>query len=158
VLTIMIKKLLKDKRVIFAVLGIVLVLPLVNFNQRMTLLTRLRRQEKELTEYYSHLESTRTALEAELIYAQSDQAVERWAREDAMMIQPGDIPIVLLPSCQHVYEGSTYSNCELSRVVVCRCYRLRHVYSVEIMSPLNDSLFTQIRLLEPSQLCDDYSD
>jgi len=102
VLTIMIKKLLKDKRVIFAVLGIVLVLPLVNFNQRMTLLTRLRRQEKELTEYYSHLESTRTALEAELIYAQSDQAVERWAREDAMMIQPGDIPIVLLPPTEQV--------------------------------------------------------
>jgi cell division protein FtsB len=102
VLTIMIKKLLKDKRVIFAVLGIVLVLLLVNFNQRMTLLTRLRRQEKELTEYYSHLESTRTALEAELIYAQSDQAVERWAREDAMMIQPGDIPIVLLPPAEQV--------------------------------------------------------
>jgi cell division protein FtsB len=102
VLTIMIRKLLKDKRVIFAVLGIILVLLLVNFNQRMTLLTRLRRQEKELAEYYSQLESTRTALEAELIYAQSDQAVERWAREDAMMIQPGDIPIVLLPPAEQV--------------------------------------------------------
>ncbi|MFA7406437.1 MAG: septum formation initiator family protein [Anaerolineaceae bacterium] len=98
----MIKKFLKDKRVIFAVLGIVLVLLLVDFNQRMTLLTRLRREEKELTEYYSQLESTRTALEAELIYAQSDQAVERWAREDAMMIQPGDIPIVLLPPAEQV--------------------------------------------------------
>lgn len=98
----MIKKFLKDKRVILAVLGIVLVLLLVDFNQRMTLLTRLRREEKELTEYYSQLESTRTALEAELIYAQSDQAVERWAREDAMMIQPGDIPIVLLPPAEQV--------------------------------------------------------
>ena len=39
---------------------------------------------------------------AELIYAQSDQAVERWAREDAMMIQPGDIPIVLLPPTEQV--------------------------------------------------------
>ncbi|HOE71097.1 MAG TPA: hypothetical protein PLE10_01810 [Brevefilum sp.] len=97
----MIKKFLKDKRVILAVLGIVLVL-LVDFNQRMTLLTRLRREEKELTEYYSQLESTRTALEAALIYAQSDQAVERWAREDAMMIQPGDIPIVLLPPAEQV--------------------------------------------------------
>lgn len=98
----MIKKFLKDKRVILAVLGIVLVLLLVDFNQRMTLLTRLRREEKELTEYYSQLESTRTALEAALIYAQSDQAVERWAREDAMMIQPGDIPIVLLPPAEQV--------------------------------------------------------
>ena len=93
----MIKKILKDKRVILVVVAVVLVLLLVDFNQRMTLLTRLRRQEKDLTERYAQLESTRMALETELIYTQSDEAVERWAREDAMMIQPGDIPIILLP-------------------------------------------------------------
>ena len=93
----MIKKILKDKRVILVVIAVVLVLLLADFNQRMTLLTRLRRQEKDLTERYAQLESTRMALETELIYTQSDEAVERWAREDAMMIQPGDIPIILLP-------------------------------------------------------------
>lgn len=93
----MIKKILKDKRIILVVLTIILVLLLVDFNQRMVLLTRLRRQERQLTERYAQLESTRLALETELIYAQSDEAVERWAREDAMMIQEGDIPIVLLP-------------------------------------------------------------
>ena len=93
----MIKKILKDKRVILVVMAIILVLLLVDFNQRMVLLTRLRRQERQLTERYAQLESTRMALETELIYAQSDEAVERWAREDAMMIQEGDIPIVLLP-------------------------------------------------------------
>ena len=93
----MIKKILKDKRVILVVMAIILVLLLVDFNQRMVLLTRLRRQERQLTERYAQLESTRLALETELIYAQSDEAVERWAREDAMMIQEGDIPIVLLP-------------------------------------------------------------
>ena len=96
----MMKKILKDKRVIVVVLAIVLVFLLVDFNQRMVLLTRLRRQEKVLTERYAQLESTRLALETELIYAQSDEAVERWAREDAMMIQEGDIPIVLLPPAE----------------------------------------------------------
>jgi cell division protein FtsB len=96
----MIKKILKDKRVIVAILAIILVFLLVDFNQRMVLLTRLRRQEKGLTERYAQLESTRMALETELIYAESDEAVERWAREDAMMIQEGDIPIVLLPPAE----------------------------------------------------------
>lgn len=98
----MIKKILKDKRVILVVLAVILVLLLVDFNQRMVLLTRLRGQEKVLTERYAQLESTRMALETELIYTQSDEAVERWARERAMMIQEGDIPIVLLPPANPV--------------------------------------------------------
>jgi cell division protein FtsB len=102
----MIKKILKDKRVIVAVLAVVLVLLLVDFNQRMVLLTRLRKQEKGLTERYAQLESTRLALETELIYAQSDEAVERWAREQGSMIQAGDIPIVLLPPSQPIATES----------------------------------------------------
>ena len=98
----MIKKILKDKRVIVTVLAIVLVLLLVDFNQRMSLLTRLRGQEKMLTERYAQLESTRIALENELVYIQSDEAVERWAREEAMMIQEGDVPIILLPPANPV--------------------------------------------------------
>jgi hypothetical protein len=74
----------------------------VDFNQRMSLLTRLRSQEKQLTERYAQLESTRMALETELLYIQSDEAIERWAREDAMMIQEGDIPIVLLPPAEPI--------------------------------------------------------
>jgi len=93
----MIKKILKNKRVILVALTVILLLLLVDFNQRMALLTRLRRQERGLTERYAQLESTRMALETELFYSQSDEAVARWAREDAMMIQPGDIPIVLMP-------------------------------------------------------------
>jgi len=103
----MIKKILKDKRIILVVIAIILVLLLVDFNQRMVLLTRMRRQESQLTERYAQLESTRMALETELIYAQSDEAVERWAREDAMLIQEGDIPIVLLPPSETFPTPST---------------------------------------------------
>ena len=91
------KKLLKDKRVIVAALVIVLVLLLMDFNQRMVLLSKLRGQEKELTQRYAQLESTRDALKTKLAYVQSNEAAERWAREEAGMIQEGDIPIVLLP-------------------------------------------------------------
>jgi len=91
------KKILKDKRVIVVVLVVVLVLLLMDFNQRMVLLTRLRSQEKELTQEYANLESTRDALKTQLAFANSDEAVEKWAREEAGMIQEGDIPIVLLP-------------------------------------------------------------
>ncbi len=91
------KKILKDKRIIVVVLAIILVLLLMDFNQRMVLLTRLRGQERTLTQRYADLQATRTALEVELDYTSSDEAVERWAREEAGMIQEGDIPIVLLP-------------------------------------------------------------
>lgn len=91
------KKILTDKRVIVVVLVVVLVLLLMDFNQRMVLLSKLRGQEKGLIQKYSQLESTRTALETEITFASSDEAVEKWAREEAGLVQEGDIPIVLLP-------------------------------------------------------------
>ena len=91
------KKLLKDKRIIVIVLAIILVFLLLDFNQRMVLLTKLRGQEKELQQEYEQLEATRNSLKTEIAYANSDDAVEKWAREEAGMIQYGDVPIVLLP-------------------------------------------------------------
>jgi cell division protein FtsB len=90
------KKIFKDKRVIVAALVVILVFLLMDFNQRMVLLSRLRGHEKQLIQKYAELETTLTALETELAYAGSDEAVEQWAREEAGMIQEGDIPIVLL--------------------------------------------------------------
>lgn len=92
-----INKILTDKRVYVIIAVLVLVLLLMNFNQRMVLLTKLRGQEKELIEEYSHLQATESALETQIAYANSDEAVEEWAREEAGMAQSGDIPIVLLP-------------------------------------------------------------
>lgn len=98
----MIKKIIKDKRFIVISIAIVLVFLVADFNQRIALLTRLRRQEKELNQRYTQLEATRTALQNELDFAQSEQAVERWAREDAMMIQEGDVPFVLVPPSEQL--------------------------------------------------------
>jgi cell division protein FtsB len=91
------KKILKDKRVIVVALIVILVLLLMDFNQRMVLLTKMRGQEEELEQEYSQLQSTRNALETQIAFANSDLAVEKWAREEGGMVQEGDIPIILLP-------------------------------------------------------------
>jgi cell division protein FtsB len=90
------KKILTDKRVIVVVVILILVLLLLNFNQRMVLLSKLRSQVKTLTVEYAQLEATHVALQTQIAYANSDKAVEGWAREQAGMILEGDIPIVVM--------------------------------------------------------------
>lgn len=90
------KKILTDKRLIVVVVILVLVALLLNFNQRMVLLLKLRSQVKTLTEEYAQLEATHASLQTQIAYANSDKAVEEWAREQAGMIQEGDIPIVIM--------------------------------------------------------------
>jgi len=104
------KKILTDKRIIVVTVVAVLVLLLMNFNQRMVLLSKLRGQEKQLTLEYANLESTRSALETQIAYANSDESVEKWAREEAGMIQEGDIPIVLLPPSEPLPATPTQSS------------------------------------------------
>ena len=101
------KKLLADKRLIVIIIVIILVFLLIDFNQRMVLLSNLRKQEKQLEQKYSQLQATRSSLEAELAHAGSDQAVEEWAREEGSMIQEGDIPIILLPPSEAIVPDVT---------------------------------------------------
>jgi len=96
------KKILKDKRIIVVIAVVILVLLFLNFNQRMVLLSKLRGQQRELEQEVAQLEATHTALQTEIAYAQSDEAVAEWAREEASMIQEGDVPIVLLPPSEPV--------------------------------------------------------
>ena len=101
------KKILTDKRIIVVVIVGILVVLLMNFNQRMVLLSKLRGQEKTLTIEYANLEATRIALETQVANAGSDESVEKWAREEAGMIQDGDIPIVLLPPSESIAPTPT---------------------------------------------------
>jgi cell division protein FtsB len=110
------KKILKDKRVIVVAVVIILVFLLMDFNQRMVLLSKMRGQAKELDQEYSQLESTRIALETEIAFADSDQAVEQWAREEGGMIQEGDIPIVLLPPSEAIPTRSPEQNTVVDKV------------------------------------------
>ncbi len=110
------KNILTDKRVIVVVVVAILVVLLMNFNQRMVLLSRLRSQEKTLTLEYANLEATRSVLQTRVANADSDEAVEKWAREEAGMIQDGDVPIVLLPPSVPVTATPTQPVVEIDEV------------------------------------------
>jgi cell division protein FtsB len=102
-----IKKILTDKRFYVIIAVLVLVVLLMNFNQRMVLLSKLRGQEKVLVEEYANLQATQSALETQIAYAHSDAAVEEWAREEGSMVQSGDVPIVLLPGSSESLQPTT---------------------------------------------------
>jgi hypothetical protein len=93
---------------IFIVTGVVLLLLLVtDFNSRMAELTRLRAQKEEEIEYVDELFATQYALETQIGYAESDEAVEAWAREQEHSVLPGDFPVVPIadPAYQTIQES-----------------------------------------------------
>jgi len=110
------KKILSDKRVIVVAVVAILVLLFMNFNQRMILLSRLRSQEKTLTVEFADLQATQFVLETQVAGAGSDEAVEEWAREEAGMIQDGDVPIVILPPSEPLAPTPVQSNASEEKV------------------------------------------
>ena len=110
------KKIFQDKRIIVIAVIIVLVILFLDFNQRMILLSKLRGQERQLTQEYSQLVATANALKTEIANADSDQVVEKWAREEAGMIQEGDIPIVLLPPSKTLVPTPTTESVIVDKV------------------------------------------
>jgi cell division protein FtsB len=110
------KKIFQDKRIIVIAVIIVLVILFLDFNQRMILLSKLRGQERQLTKEYSQLVATANALKTEIANADSDQVVEKWAREEAVMIQEGDIPIVLLPPSKTIVPMPTTESVIVDKV------------------------------------------
>jgi cell division protein FtsB len=81
-----------------AVLGtiVILVLLMMDFNNRMGEYQRLKGQEEQVSAQVGNLQATEQTLKTQIAYATSDSAVEEWAREQGHMIQPGDVPIVPL--------------------------------------------------------------
>jgi cell division protein FtsB len=110
------KNIFQDKRIIVIAVIIVLVILFLDFNQRMILLSKLRGQERQLTQEYSQLVATANALKTEIANADSDQVVEKWAREEAGMIQEGDIPIVLLPPSKTIVPTPTTESVIVDKV------------------------------------------
>jgi cell division protein FtsB len=66
------------------------------FNGRMAQLNRLTREREVVDERYLQIKGTLAALEAEVAYAQSEAAVEKWAYQEGHMIRPGDYPVLPL--------------------------------------------------------------
>ncbi|MCL4560024.1 MAG: septum formation initiator family protein [Chloroflexi bacterium] len=83
-----------DRRILWIGALIILVLLMMDFNNRMSELLRLNTQHDQISTEVADLVSTQQSLEAQIAYATSDVAVQEWARQEAHLAQPGDIPIV----------------------------------------------------------------
>ena len=87
---------LNDKRILLVVGIVIVVLLMMDFNNRMAQLQRLTADRDQLTTRVVQLTQTIQVLNTKIAYATSDLAVEQWAREEGKMVKPGDVAIVPL--------------------------------------------------------------
>jgi hypothetical protein len=73
---------------------IVLILIMVELNSRLEELNRLNDQLDQVRVAATHSVQTQVALQTQLAYAGSTQAVEEWARTEGHYMQEGDQPVV----------------------------------------------------------------
>jgi cell division protein FtsB len=99
---------------IAAFIGIaILVLLIMDFNSRLEEMTRLNRQAETVRVRATEIMATQYNLQTAVAYANSSFSVEEWAREQAGMIQPGDVPIKPMP-----VPGATPPAQDVSPVIV----------------------------------------
>ncbi len=73
---------------------LVLVLMVIDFNARLEELNLLKKHAEVLSTQATQAVQTQVALQTQVAYAGSDQAVEDWARGEGHLVQPGDQPVV----------------------------------------------------------------
>jgi cell division protein FtsB len=78
------------KRIIGVVAVVLLVVLMMNLNGRLGEYFRLSSERDKLQSEVDRLGLTQEALETQVAYATSDQAVDEWARNQAHMIKDGD--------------------------------------------------------------------
>jgi hypothetical protein len=87
---------------------LVLVFVVLEFNRRLEELKLLNTQNELIHAQATQAIQTQAALQTQVAYANSDAAVEEWARTDGHYIQDGDLPVVpLAESGSPPIEAST---------------------------------------------------
>jgi hypothetical protein len=71
-----------------------LILLVIEFNARLEELNRLNDQRDEVRARATQAMQTQVALQTQVAYSTSDQAVEEWARTEGHYAQAGDQPVV----------------------------------------------------------------
>ena len=84
------------KKWIFIFLLVILFFMVMGLNSSLSEYFQLTDQRNQMTERISNLEATQQALETQIAYADSDKAVEEWARTYERHVQPGDQVIIPL--------------------------------------------------------------
>lgn len=85
-----------------------LVLMVIEFNTRLEELNRLNDQREAVQVQATQAMQTQIALQTRVAYADSDQAVEKWARSEGHYVQEGDQPVVPIgqPGSEPVIEST----------------------------------------------------
>src|SRR5512143_807741 len=73
---------------------IVLILMIVDFNRRVEILNTLNKQAEIRREQATQAVQTQLALQTQVAFAGSTEAVNEWARTEGHYVQDGDIPVV----------------------------------------------------------------
>ena len=82
-------------RRVAAFVGIlVLILMIMDFNSRLETLNVLKKQAGIVSGQATQAMQTQATLQTQVAYAQSDQVVHEWARNEGHYIQSGDQPVV----------------------------------------------------------------
>ncbi len=84
------------KKIIGLSAVLLLVLLMMNINSRLAEYFRLSGDRDQLSTQVAYSRATKMALETQVAYATSDQAVEDWARDEAHLARPGDKVIIPL--------------------------------------------------------------
>lgn len=84
------------RRVAVAIGILMLVFIILEFNRRLEVLNMLDDQNKLLQVQGTQAMETQASLQTQVAYANSDAAVEEWARVDGHYIKDGDLPVVPL--------------------------------------------------------------
>lgn len=82
------------RRVAVIIGMIMLVLIVLEFNRRLEELNLLNKQNELVQGQAAQSIQTQSALQTQVAYARSTNAVEEWARTDGHYIQDGDLPMV----------------------------------------------------------------
>ncbi|MBX3004896.1 MAG: hypothetical protein KF821_03600 [Anaerolineales bacterium] len=85
------------RRVALGVGILALFIVLFGFSRRIAEYSRLTEQLERERGYITELAATEQYLQERIAFANSDAAVEQWARENGRWARPGDFPVIPLP-------------------------------------------------------------
>jgi len=95
---VFLQKFFSSGKKVLAIVGLILIAYLLlDLNHRVEELIRLSSEREVMATQVAVVKQTEVMLQTQIAYANSDAAVEKWAREEAFLARPGDHPIIMLP-------------------------------------------------------------
>ncbi|UYN89174.1 MAG: hypothetical protein KIT08_08740 [Anaerolineales bacterium] len=104
----MLRNLSFDMRRLWMGIGIIaLLIVLFGFSRRIAEFSRLSDQLEREQAVITQMAATQQVLQDRITYANSDAAVEAWAREQGRWARPGDFPVIPLPPADFTPSAPT---------------------------------------------------